>query len=98
MAAGSVSKGARCHCLSGHADAPAGDRRRRNLHLNGKPVPTFTIIRKTSPGVPPASPASTCQPELPRIELTGPESSELLAIAAAVEGLLPKLPAPTVRD
>jgi mandelamide amidase len=34
------------------------------------------------------------------IELSGPESNdrELLAIAAAVEQLLPKLPAPTVRD
>jgi indoleacetamide hydrolase len=77
------------------------------FNLNGKPVPTFTtIIRNTGPGsvagIPGISlPAGMTAAGLPvGIELSGPESNdrELLAIAAAVEQLLPKLPAPTVRD
>lgn len=75
--------------------------------LNGKPVPTFiTIIRNTGPGsvagIPGISlPAGMTVAGLPvGIELSAPTSSdrELLAIAAAVEQLLPKLPAPKVRD
>jgi indoleacetamide hydrolase len=77
------------------------------FNLNGKPVPTFTtIIRNTGPGsvagIPGISlPAGMTATGLPvGIELSGPQSSdrELLAIAAAVERLLPKLPAPKVRD
>ena len=77
------------------------------FNLNGQSVPTFTtIIRNTGPGsvagIPGISlPAGMTAAGLPvGIELSGPESNDrgLLAIAAAVEGLLPKLPAPTVRD
>ncbi len=74
--------------------------------LNGKPHPTFaTFIRNSGPGsvagIPGISlPAGITASGLPvGIELSGPISSdrELLAIAAAVEQMLPKLPAPTVR-
>jgi mandelamide amidase len=73
--------------------------------LNGKPQPTFaTFIRNTGPGsvagIPGISlPAGMTAAGLPvGIELSGPVSSdrELLAIAAAVERLLPKIPAPPV--
>jgi mandelamide amidase len=71
--------------------------------LNGKPHPTFaTFIRNTGPGsvagIPGISlPAGITAAGLPvGIELSGPVSSdrELLAICAAVERVLPKLPAP----
>ena len=74
--------------------------------LNGKPHPTFaTFIRNSGPGsvagIPGISlPAGITASGLPvGIELSGPILSdrELLAIAAAVERLLPKLPAPAVR-
>ncbi len=74
--------------------------------LKGKPHPTFaTFIRNSGPGsvagIPGISlPAGITAAGLPvGIELSGPVSSdrELLAIGAAVERLLPKLPAPPVR-
>ena len=74
--------------------------------LNGKAVPTFpTFIRNTSPGsvagIPGISlPAGITAAGLPvGMELSGPEGSDrdLLAIAAALEPLLPRLPAPQVR-
>jgi indoleacetamide hydrolase len=74
--------------------------------LNGKPHPTFaTFIRNSGPGsvagIPGISlPAGITASGLPvGIELSGPilGDRELLAIAAAVERLLPKLPAPMVR-
>jgi indoleacetamide hydrolase len=74
--------------------------------LNGKPHPTFaTFIRNSGSGsvagIPGISlPAGITAAGLPvGIELSGPVSSdrELLAIGAAVERLLPKLPTPPVR-
>jgi indoleacetamide hydrolase len=71
--------------------------------LNGKPAPTFpTFIRNTGPGsvagIPGISlPVGMTAAGLPiGMELSGPHGSdhELLAIAAAVERLLPRLPAP----
>jgi indoleacetamide hydrolase len=74
--------------------------------LNGRAVPTFTtFIRNTGPGsiggLPGISlPAGMTAAGLPvGIELDGPERSDhqLLSIAAAIEPLLPKLPAPSAR-
>jgi indoleacetamide hydrolase len=74
--------------------------------LNGKAVPTFpTFIRNTSPGsvggIPGISlPAGMTRAGLPvGLELSGPPLSDhqLLAVAAAIEPLLPKLPAPPER-
>jgi Asp-tRNA(Asn)/Glu-tRNA(Gln) amidotransferase A subunit family amidase len=74
--------------------------------LNGKALPTFpTFIRNTSPGsvggIPGISlPVGMTKTGLPvGMELSGPQASdlELLAIAAALEPLLPKLPAPPER-
>jgi indoleacetamide hydrolase len=74
--------------------------------LNGKAMPTFaTFIRNTSPGsvggIPGISlPAGMTKAGLPvGIELSGPPVSDhqLLAIAAAIEALLPRLPAPPER-
>ena len=71
--------------------------------LNGKAVPTFpTFISNTSPGsvggIPGISlPVGMTAAGLPvGIELSGPEASDqqLLAIAAAVENLFPRPPAP----
>lgn len=73
--------------------------------LNGTAVPTFpTFIRNCSPGsvagIPGISvPAAMTKSGLPLgIELDGPAGSDatLLAIALAVEGVLPKMPAPKV--
>ena len=73
------------------------------VSLNGERVPTFpTFIRNSSPGsvagIPGISlPAARTQSGLPLgIELDGPEGSDarLLAIARAVEAILPKMPAP----
>jgi mandelamide amidase len=72
--------------------------------LNGRGVPTFTtFIRNTGPGsiggLPGISlPAGMTAVGLPiGIELDGPERSDhqLLSIAAAIEPLLPSLPAPS---
>jgi len=72
--------------------------------LNGRAAPTFTtFIRNTGPGsiggLPGISlPAGMTTAGLPvGIELDGPERSDhqLLSIAAAIEPLLPKLPAPS---
>ena len=74
--------------------------------LNGNAVPTFpTFIRNTGPGsvagIPGISlPVGMTAAGLPvGMELSGPISSDraLLAIGAAMEQLLPKLPAPPVR-
>jgi indoleacetamide hydrolase len=74
--------------------------------LNGNVVPTFpTFIRNTSPGsvggIPGISlPVGATKAGLPvGMELSGPSMSDhqLLAIAAAIEPLLPKLPAPPER-
>jgi indoleacetamide hydrolase len=74
--------------------------------LNGKALPTFpTFIRNTSPGsvggIPGISlPVGMTKTGLPiGMELSGPQGSdhELLAIAVAIEPLLPKLPAPPER-
>jgi mandelamide amidase len=74
--------------------------------LNGKAMPTFpTFIRNTGPGsvggIPGISvPAGITKAGLPvGVELDGPADSdcELLAIAAAIEPLLPRLPAPPER-
>ena len=74
--------------------------------LNGQAVPTFpTFIRNTGPGsvgaIPGISlPAGITKAGLPvGIELSTPPGSdhEMLAIAAAIEPLLPKLPAPPER-
>jgi indoleacetamide hydrolase len=74
--------------------------------LNGKAMPTFaTFIRNTSPGsvggIPGISlPVGMTKAGLPvGMELSGPPLSDhqLLAIAAAIEPLLPKLPAPPER-
>lgn len=71
--------------------------------LNGEQVPTFpTFIRNTSPGsvagIPGISlPAALTHSGLPLgLELDGPEGSDtrLLAIARAIETMLPKFPAP----
>jgi mandelamide amidase len=76
------------------------------FELNGTPHPTFaTFIRNSGPGslagIPGISlPAGLTAAGLPvGIELSGPAGSDraLLAIAAAVERLLPKLPPPNVR-
>ena len=81
--------------------APIGDD--ETVLLNGERVPTFpTFIRNTSPGsvagIPGISlPAALTQAGLPLgLELDGPEGADarLLAIALAVERVLPKLPAP----
>jgi indoleacetamide hydrolase len=74
--------------------------------LNGEAVPTFpTFIRNTGPGsvggIPGVSlPAGITKAGLPiGIELSTPPGNdhEMLAIAAAIEPLLPKLPAPPER-
>jgi Asp-tRNA(Asn)/Glu-tRNA(Gln) amidotransferase A subunit family amidase len=74
--------------------------------LNGQAAPTFpTFIRNTGPGsvgaIPGISlPAGITKAGLPvGIELSTPPGSdhEMLAIAAAIEPLLPKLPAPPER-
>jgi indoleacetamide hydrolase len=74
--------------------------------LNGSAVPTFTtFIRNTGPGsvggIPGISlPVGLTQSGLPvGMELSGPPDSDhlVLAIAAAIEPLLPKLPAPPER-
>jgi indoleacetamide hydrolase len=74
--------------------------------LNGAAVPTFpTFIRNTSPGsvggIPGISlPVGMTRSGLPiGMELSGPPGSDhlVLAIAAALEPLLPKLPAPPER-
>jgi len=71
--------------------------------LNGERVPTFpTFIRNSSPGsvagIPGISvPAATTAAGLPLgLELDAPAGSDarLLALARAVEAVLPKLPAP----
>ena len=81
--------------------APIGDD--ETVLLNGERVPTFpTFIRNTSPGsvagVPGISvPAALTAAGLPLgLELDGPEGADarLLAVALAVERVLPKLPAP----
>ena len=74
--------------------------------LNGKALPTFpTFIRNTSPGsvggIPGISlPVGMTKAGLPvGMELSGPQASDLdlLAIASALEPLLPKLPPPPER-
>jgi mandelamide amidase len=74
--------------------------------LDGKAMPTFpTFIRNTGPGsvagIPGISlPAGLTAAGLPiGVELSGPQGSDqqLLAVAAAIEPLLPKLPPPNVR-
>ena len=74
--------------------------------LNGTAVPTFvTFIRNTSPGsvggIPGISlPVGITAAGLPiGMELSGPAESDqhILGIAAAIEPLLPKLPAPPAR-
>jgi mandelamide amidase len=76
------------------------------LH-NGTPHPTFaTFIRNSGPGsvagIPGVSlPAGLTTAGLPvGIEISGPVSTDrqLLAIAAAIEALLPQLPAPSSRN
>ena len=76
------------------------------VELNGAQVPTFfTFIRNTDPGsnagVPGISlPAGLTPGGLPvGVELDGPAGSDhrLLAIAAALEAVLPPLPAPNLR-
>src|SRR6185437_11581904 len=83
--------------------APIGDD--ETVALNGERVPTFfTFIRNSSPGsvagIPGISlPAAMTRAGLPLgLELDGGENDDarLLAIAAAVERVLPKLPAPTL--
>jgi len=73
------------------------------VDMNGVRVPTFpTFIRNTSPGsvagIPGISlPAAMTRAGLPLgLEIDGPEGSdaELLALARAVEAVLPKMPAP----
>ena len=75
--------------------------------LNGVAVPTFpTFIRNTGPGsvggIPGISlPVGMTKSGLPvGMELSGPPASDhqMLAIAAAIETLLPKLPAPPERS
>lgn len=75
----------------------------QTVELNGERVPTFpTFIRNSSPGsvagIPGISlPAAMTKSGLPLgLELDGPEGSDaaLLAIARAVEAMLPKMPAP----
>ncbi len=74
--------------------------------LNGQALPTFaTFIRNTGPGsvggIPGISlPVGITAAGLPiGMELSGPAGNDqqLLSIAAAIEQLLPKLPAPAVR-
>ncbi|MGO9703170.1 MAG: indoleacetamide hydrolase [Xanthobacteraceae bacterium] len=74
--------------------------------LNGKALPTFpTFIRNTGPGsvggIPGISlPVGMTAAGLPiGMELSGPAGSDqqILSIAAAIEALLPKLPAPRTR-
>ena len=83
------------------AAAPIGDD--ETVDMNGERVPTFpTFIRNSSPGsvagIPGISlPAAMTKTGLPLgLELDGPEGSDatLLAIAQAVESMLPKMPAP----
>jgi Asp-tRNA(Asn)/Glu-tRNA(Gln) amidotransferase A subunit family amidase len=83
------------------AAAPIGDD--ETVLLNGERVPTFpTFIRNSSPGsvagIPGISvPAALTKAGLPvGLELDGHEGSDarLLAIAQAVEAILPKMPAP----
>jgi Asp-tRNA(Asn)/Glu-tRNA(Gln) amidotransferase A subunit family amidase len=83
------------------AAAPIGDD--ETVDLNGERVPTFpTFIRNSSPGsvagIPGISlPAAMTRSGLPLgLELDGPEGSDatLLAVAQAVESMLPKMPAP----
>jgi mandelamide amidase len=73
------------------------------VELNGVQVPTFpTYIRNTDPGsnagIPGISiPLGLNKAGLPLgLELDGPVSSDrrLLAVAAAIEALLPPMPAP----
>jgi Asp-tRNA(Asn)/Glu-tRNA(Gln) amidotransferase A subunit family amidase len=81
--------------------APIGDD--ETVALNGERVPTFpTFIRNTGPGsvagIPGISlPAAMTASGLPLgVELDGPagDDARLLAIAAAVEAVLPKTPPP----
>jgi mandelamide amidase len=81
--------------------APIGDD--ETVLLNGQPVPTFmTFIRNTSPGsvagIPGISlPAAMTRSGLPvGLELDAPRDADarLLAVARAIEGVLPKTPAP----
>ncbi len=81
--------------------APIGDD--ETVELNGERVPTFpTFIRNSSPGsvagIPGISlPAAMTRAGLPLgVELDGPEASDarLLAIARAVEAILPKMTPP----
>jgi mandelamide amidase len=83
------------------AAAPIGED--ETVDLNGERAPTFpTFIRNTSPGsvagIPGISvPAAMTAAGLPLgLELDGPEGDDarLLAIAAAVEAVLPKMPPP----
>ena len=84
--------------------APIGDD--ETVLLNGRPVPTFfTFIRNSSPGsvagIPGISlPAAVTAAGLPLgIEFDAAEGADarLLAIALAVESVLPKLPAPRIQ-
>jgi mandelamide amidase len=77
------------------------------VSINGEALPTFlTFIRNTGPGsvagVPGLSlPAGTTKAGLPvGLEICGPEGSDraLLAIGAAIEALLPSMPAPPMRS
>jgi mandelamide amidase len=91
-------------CLFPTTPAPAAKiGEDRTMPVNGKPVPTFpTYIRNTDPGsvagLPGLSlPAGMTAAGLPvGLELDGPTGSDqrLLAIAAALETLLPKPPPP----
>jgi mandelamide amidase len=83
--------------------APIGED--ETVSMNGERVPTFfTFIRNTSPGsvagIPGISlPAALTAAGLPLgLELDGPEGDDarLLAVAAAVERVLPALPPPRV--
>jgi mandelamide amidase len=84
--------------------APIGED--ETVELNGTRVPTFpTFIHNASPGsvagIPGISlPAAMTRAGLPLgIELDGPEASDarLLAVARAVEAILPKMPPPGSR-
>jgi mandelamide amidase len=75
--------------------------------LNGVAVPTFpTFIRNTGPGSVGGIPGISLPVEMTKsglpvgMELSGPPASDhqMLAIAAALESLLPKLPAPPGRS
>jgi Asp-tRNA(Asn)/Glu-tRNA(Gln) amidotransferase A subunit family amidase len=74
------------------------------VDMNGARVPTFpTFIRNTSPGSVAGIPGISLAAAMTRaglplgLEIDGPEGSdaELLALARAVEAVLPKMPAPS---